>query len=173
MKININPQFNVNQEQTIDQQKSKLKKACADFESFLVKTIFETADSANKGNPLFGENNAEKIYKDMYHSEMSKVISTKQGLGLGQILYEKLEKVLQTPDGKEKGPFYQPTPFFPIDQNIFSRAAAQEFNDHPNADASLAAASFLVSKYSQNNGYPAPDYLNENFEKISGVELTL
>ncbi len=73
----------------------KLRQACADFESIFVNYVLQSARKAVARQGLFHDTHEAKIYESMMDEQMARTVSRGRGLGLGQLLYEQLER-----DGK-------------------------------------------------------------------------
>lgn len=79
-------------------EETGLRKACAEFESIFIHYMLRTARKALPENGLFDNTNESKIYKSMMDEQMSNVVTKGRGLGLGELLYNKLR------EGETKGP---------------------------------------------------------------------
>jgi flagellar protein FlgJ len=75
-----------------DPKDAKLRQACADFESIFVNYILRSARKALPQAGLFGDTQEAKIYKSMIDEQMAWSVTRGRGLGLGELLYEQLEK---------------------------------------------------------------------------------
>ena len=71
---------------------AKLRQACADFESIFVNYMLRSARKALPQAGLFDDTHEAKIYKSMIDEQMAWSVTRGQGLGLGELLYEQLEK---------------------------------------------------------------------------------
>jgi flagellar protein FlgJ len=71
---------------------AKLRQACADFESIFVNYVLRSARKALPQGGLFGDTHEAKIYKPMMDEQMAWAVTRGRGLGLGELLYEQLEK---------------------------------------------------------------------------------
>jgi len=76
---------------------SRLRKACAEFESIFVYYMLSSARKALPENGLFDNTNESKIFKSMMDDQMARAASKGRGLGLGALLYDKLR------EGETKG----------------------------------------------------------------------
>jgi flagellar protein FlgJ len=73
-------------------QDAKLRQACADFESIFVNYVLRSARKALPQQGLFHNAREGKIYESMMDEHMARSVAKGQGLGLGELLYEQLEK---------------------------------------------------------------------------------
>jgi Rod binding domain-containing protein len=77
-----------------------LKKACKEFESFLVyQTIREMRKTVEK-NPLFHGGEAEDMFEGFLDMETARKISDSGGFGLWKILYKQLEAQVPAESGQ-------------------------------------------------------------------------
>lgn len=85
-KISNNYNMNIKQELTPEQK--KLKQACTEFEAVMVKQMLDSMKGASK---MFGEGFGGDYYQSMFFDAIAKQIA-EQGLGLGKMMYQQLEK---------------------------------------------------------------------------------
>ncbi len=75
-----------------DASQEKLKKACADFESIFLTYMLKTMRaSASEIDPV-GKSHESKILYAMYDEKLSEEIAGSGGIGLANILLEKLKE---------------------------------------------------------------------------------
>lgn len=75
----------------IEQDKERLKTACADFESVLLNQMLQTMRKTLSGDALFGKNNGKDIIESMYYEELStKIARGENNLGIGEALFKQL-----------------------------------------------------------------------------------
>jgi flagellar protein FlgJ len=71
-------------------QADKLKKACADFESLFLNYLLKSMRSSVSEGGIIDQSEESKIFKSMFDENLAKEIAASGGLGLGDILFEKL-----------------------------------------------------------------------------------
>ncbi len=72
-------------------ENTKLKQACADFESILLDSMFQSMRKTLSGDDIFGKSLGRDIYESMYYTQISKELASEgNGLGLGERLYQQL-----------------------------------------------------------------------------------
>lgn len=84
----------------LELQKKRLKDSCRQFESVMVSYMMKTM----REGVSWGEehDNAREIYQDMFAEQVSKEIGRSSALGIGDMLYSKLEQLLKKPLNKTK-----------------------------------------------------------------------
>ncbi|RLC11852.1 MAG: hypothetical protein DRH43_03200 [Deltaproteobacteria bacterium] len=68
----------------------KLRKACGDFESIFIHYLLKSAQNALPESGIFDNRPESKIYKSMAYEAIARTIATGRGIGLGELLYERL-----------------------------------------------------------------------------------
>jgi flagellar protein FlgJ len=68
----------------------RLKKACMDFESIFVNEMLKSADRGFTGDQGLLKGNDGKIIKSMFNETMAESLTSGNGIGLGNLLFEKL-----------------------------------------------------------------------------------
>ena len=68
----------------------RLKKACMDFESIFVNEMLKSADRGFSGEQGLLKGNDGKIIKSMFNETMAESLTSGNGIGLGNLLFEKL-----------------------------------------------------------------------------------
>ena len=68
----------------------KLRKACGDFESIFIHYLLKSAQKALPESGIFDNRPESKIYKSMAYEAIARTIATGRGIGLGELLYERL-----------------------------------------------------------------------------------
>lgn len=68
----------------------RLKKACMDFESIFINEMLKGADNSLGGEQGFLKGNDGKIVKSMFNERMADSMTSGGGMGLGEILFERL-----------------------------------------------------------------------------------
>jgi len=72
---------------------AQIKKVSQDFEGIFMRMMFkEMRDSVQKSN-LFGDTNAMNIFESMRDDQLADKISQSGGIGLGQIIYQRLQQI--------------------------------------------------------------------------------
>jgi len=69
----------------------RLKKACSDFESIFINQMLKASDAGISGEGGFLKGNDGKIIKSMFNEKLAGTMSSGGGIGLGEILFEKLK----------------------------------------------------------------------------------
>ena len=73
-----------------------LKKACGDFESYFIATMFkqmrESTQRINEDNAFFQKSQAEKLFTEMHDEELAKSLTASGGIGLASFLYKQLSR---------------------------------------------------------------------------------
>ena len=77
-----------------DASQEKLKKACADFESIFLTYMLKTMRASALEIDPVGKSNESKILYAMYDEKLSEEIAGSGGIGLANILLEKLKNRL-------------------------------------------------------------------------------
>ncbi len=94
MDIRLSPTPSADGSRELELQKKKLRENCREFESvmvsFLLKSMRDTVMRAEEPE------SAREMYEDMFTGQVSKEIAKKSAMGLGEILYKKLEPLLKT-----------------------------------------------------------------------------
>ena len=71
---------------------NKLKIESQEFESlFLSHLLNKMSESALKSD-FMGESSTQSIFKEMYHQELARTMSSAGGIGIGNMLYKQLSK---------------------------------------------------------------------------------
>lgn len=98
METNIKQVLNTDSSRDLEAQKKRLKESCRQFESVMVSYMMKTMRSGVS----WGEehDSAKEMYDDMLSEQVSKEISRSSSLGIGNMLYTKLEQLLKKPLNK-------------------------------------------------------------------------
>lgn len=93
MSSRINPPSltGIKRDDSIQFKLKRLKKACADFESLFIYEILKCMRSAIKEEGIFGHTYEKGIIYSMFDENLSMVVSQGEGIGIGNILYERLK----------------------------------------------------------------------------------
>lgn len=85
--------------------KEKLKEACREFESIMLKTLYKQMKATIPKGGLFEESNAREIFEDMLDDELMKQCSIR-GVGIADMMYKQLSAQMDrtfTASGKTAG----------------------------------------------------------------------
>lgn len=77
-----------------DASQDKLKKVCADFESIFVSYMLKTMRAGVSGFDPAGKSHESKMLYAMYDEKLSEEIAGSGGIGLANMLLEKLKNRL-------------------------------------------------------------------------------
>ena len=70
----------------------KLKQACAEFESLFLNYLLKSMRASVPEGGIIDQSEESKMFKAMLDEKMADEISASGGLGLGEILYQKLKE---------------------------------------------------------------------------------
>jgi flagellar protein FlgJ len=76
----------------------KLKETCDEFESIFITYLLKSMRKTIMEPGLLGTTNESKIFKSMFDEKVALEVSKSGGIGLGEMLYEKLKN--ENPDQK-------------------------------------------------------------------------
>ncbi|MHC1725554.1 MAG: rod-binding protein [Syntrophobacteraceae bacterium] len=107
METGLKPIMQADSSRELELQKKRLRENCREFESvmvsYLMKTMRESVMRAEEPE------NAREMYEDMLAGQMSKEMAKSGAIGMGDMLYSRLEHLLKTqPHGPEGGSSDQP-----------------------------------------------------------------
>ena len=95
MGANIKPVLPADSSKELEAQKKRLQESCREFESVMISFMMK---SMRDGTIRAEEpGNAREIYEDMLAGQVSKVIGRNSALGVGDMLYSKLEHLVKAP----------------------------------------------------------------------------
>ena len=77
------------------QRQEKLKKACADFESLFLNYMLKSMRSSVTKGGIAGGSEEGKMFQSMFDEKLADQIASDGGLGLGEILLQKLSERLE------------------------------------------------------------------------------
>ena len=86
-KVGVNHVVN---EAAKSQQDKELKEACKGFEAMFLNMMYKEMRATVPEDTLFGESNAQKIFRDMHDEKLMENIADGGGLGLADMLYKQL-----------------------------------------------------------------------------------
>ncbi len=95
MEANIQPVPQVNSSKELEVQKKRLRENCREFESVMISYLMKTMRDGTIRAEEPG--NAKEIYEDMLAGQVSKEIGRNSALGIGDMLYSKLEHLIKAP----------------------------------------------------------------------------
>lgn len=72
-----------------------LRQACQQFEAVLLSQLLQKMRDTVPEDPLLGDNNEQKIYYSMLDWEMAQQVSRTQGVGIADMLYRQLSRLIQ------------------------------------------------------------------------------
>lgn len=72
-----------------------LKKACMEFETYFINTLFKEMRSSSEGTGLIEKSQARSMFEGMLDEEMSKKMSEAGGIGLADMLFKNLQKAYE------------------------------------------------------------------------------
>ncbi|RLB12729.1 MAG: flagellar biosynthesis protein FlgJ [Deltaproteobacteria bacterium] len=84
-------------------ERQKLKEACKRFEAIFIEYMLRAMRRSVPKAGLFERENAEKIYTSMFDQKLAEKISESQGIGISDMLYKELSKMLSERTGVKKG----------------------------------------------------------------------
>ena len=94
METKVKPAFQGDSSHELEMQKKRLRESCREFESvmtsYMMKTMRDGMVRAEEPD------SARAMYEDMLAVQVSKEISRSAALGIGDMLYSKLEPLLET-----------------------------------------------------------------------------
>jgi len=76
---------------TADAKPQKLKQACAEFESLFLNYLLKSMRASVPEGGLIDQSEESKMFKAMLDEKLADEISASGGVGLGEILYQKLK----------------------------------------------------------------------------------
>ena len=95
MGADIKPVLQADSFKELEAQKKRLKESCREFESVMISFMMK---SMRDGTVRAEEpGSAREIYEDMLAGQVSKVIGRNSALGVGDMLYSKLESLIKAP----------------------------------------------------------------------------
>jgi Rod binding domain-containing protein len=71
---------------------AQIKKVSQDFEGIFMRMMFKEMRNSVEKSKLFGNSNAMNIFESMRDDELADKISQAGGIGLGQIIYQRLQQ---------------------------------------------------------------------------------
>lgn len=81
----------LSQRQDPDPPLDKLKKACCDFEAMLLTIMLKSMSSATADVGFLGKTHESRLVRSMTDEYLAAQIARNRGMGLGDMLFEKLK----------------------------------------------------------------------------------
>jgi Rod binding domain-containing protein len=90
---NIEPVLQADSSREVEVQKKRLRESCREFESVMISYMMK----AMRDGTIRAEEpgNSREMYEEMLDGQVSKVIGRNSGLGVGEMLYSKLEPLIK------------------------------------------------------------------------------
>ena len=95
MGANIQQVLQGDSSKEVEVQKRRLRESCREFESVMISYMMKTMRDGTIRAEEPG--NAREIYEDMLAGQVSKEIGRNSALGIGDMLYSKLEHLIKAP----------------------------------------------------------------------------
>ena len=94
MDTSVKPVLQNNSSHQLEAQKKRLRDSCKEFESVMISYMMKTM----RDGKLLGEDpdSAREMYEDMLSEQVSKEIGRSSVLGIGDMLYSKLEHLVKS-----------------------------------------------------------------------------
>jgi Rod binding domain-containing protein len=94
METKVKPVLQADSSPELEIQKRRLRENCREFESVMISYMMKTMrDGALRGEE---PDSAREMYEDMLAGQVSKEIGRSSVLGIGDMLYSKLEHLVKT-----------------------------------------------------------------------------
>jgi len=94
METEVKAVFQADSSGDLDMRKKRLRDNCREFESIMTSYVMKTM---RDGVSWMDEHDSTKeVYEDMLAQEVSKEIGRSSALGIGDMLYSRLEPLLET-----------------------------------------------------------------------------
>jgi Rod binding domain-containing protein len=94
METSLKPVFQVDSSRELEVQKKRLLDSCREFESVMISYMMKTM----RDGVSWGEepSSAMETYQDMFTQQVAREVSRSSVMGIGDMLYSKLEPLLNT-----------------------------------------------------------------------------
>lgn len=76
----------------------RLKKVCAEFEAIFLSHMLKGMRSSIAGGSLLGKSHQGEMLGSLMDEKMALDVSKKRGIGIGDVLFKKLQGRLASPD---------------------------------------------------------------------------
>lgn len=84
-------------------EKYKLKEACKEFEAIFIEYMLKTMRRSIPKANLFKRESAEEVYTFLFDQKIAEKVAEGKGLGLSDILYKELVKLIHKRTESKKG----------------------------------------------------------------------
>jgi Rod binding domain-containing protein len=99
MDTNVKPVLQADSSRELEIQKRRLRENCRAFESVMISYMMKTMrDSLIRGEDT---GSTKEMYEDMLADQVSKQIGSSSALGIGDMLYSKLEPLVKAKSSQE------------------------------------------------------------------------
>lgn len=95
MEANIKPVLQADSSRELESQKKRLRENCREFESVMISYMMKSMRDGIMRAEEPGS--AKEMYEDMLAVQVSKEIGRNSTLGIGDMLYSKLEHLVKAP----------------------------------------------------------------------------
>jgi len=99
MEANVKPVLQADSSRELEIQKRRLRENCREFESVMISYMMKAMRDGLMRAEEAGS--TKEIYEDMLAEQVSKEISRSSALGIGDMLYSKLEPLVKTQTSQE------------------------------------------------------------------------
>jgi peptidoglycan hydrolase FlgJ len=79
-----------------DEFLTRLKGACAEFESIFLTYLLKTMRSTGSQEGLIGNSHESRLINEMFDENLAQVASEGGGIGLGRVLFERFRETYET-----------------------------------------------------------------------------
>jgi len=100
METKITPAFQGDSSHELEIQKKRLRDSCREFESVMVSYMMKTMRNGTMRAEEPGS--AREMFEDMLSGQVSKEIGRTAALGIGDMLYSKLEPLIEAQSSVNK-----------------------------------------------------------------------
>lgn len=69
---------------------AKLKEACQEFESIMLKQMVSSLRSTSFKSDLFGESKEGELFNHLFDERIAEALSQQEGIGLANLLFQQL-----------------------------------------------------------------------------------
>ena len=97
----------------------KLKKACMDLEALFIHQILKSMRQTLPKSGLIGGGSGEEIFQSLFDQELSRSLTQRNGMGLGQMIYRQMTH-------RERPPLRDSNASLPVLQEKGTSASGQE-----------------------------------------------
>jgi murein DD-endopeptidase MepM/ murein hydrolase activator NlpD len=121
---------------------AKLEKAASEFEALFINHMLKTMRESSMKSDLFGDGKGEELYTSMLDSELSKVMSSGDGIGLKRAL---MSQLLAQIASVEETSALEEVNLQPIKPVVNNKAALLEFQKHLSSDVFISPVAGEIS----------------------------